>query len=107
MDDVYVEEVSVSEAFAPGRALRHGFASLKRFFPVLFVGGCLKSCTDGGGGGGGGNYSSLFDQLDQQKHKGSSQLLDLGHRLEHAWSGGLVQASADPLAGLSDLIPGV
>lgn len=105
MDDVYVEEVPVSEAFAPGRALRHGFASLKRCFPVLFVGGCLKSCTDGGGGGGGGNYSSL---LDQQKDKSSSQLFDLGHQLHRAWAGGLgVQASDDPFAVLGNLIPGV
>lgn len=106
MDDTYVEEVPLAEAFAPGRALRHGFASLKRCFPVLFVGGCLKSCTDGGGGGGGGNYSDLLNQNDDN---GSSRLHDIGQRLHQAWSGGFggLRASANPFEQLGDVIPGV
>lgn len=42
------------QAFSIERSLRHGYRSLLRCFPVLFVGGCLKACTEGGGGSGGG-----------------------------------------------------
>lgn len=45
------------QAFSIERSLRHGYRSLLRCFPILFVGGCLKACTDGGGGGGGGGNS--------------------------------------------------
>lgn len=45
-----------SEAFDIGRSLTHGWRSLVRCFPILFVGGCFKACTDGGGGGGGNSF---------------------------------------------------
>src|SRR5438128_1518956 len=49
--DTDTPETAFSDAFDIGRSLSHGWASLKRCFPVLFVGGCLKSVTEGGGGG--------------------------------------------------------
>lgn len=42
----------VDEAFAPMENLSVAVAAFKRCWPVLFVGGCIKSCTQGGGGGG-------------------------------------------------------
>lgn len=40
---------SFPEAFAPMRRFTQGWEAFKRFLPVLFVGGCLKGCTQGGG----------------------------------------------------------
>jgi hypothetical protein len=44
------EPAPFAEAFDVVRGLRHGWNAFKRSWPVLFVGGCLKNCTEGGGG---------------------------------------------------------
>lgn len=49
-----------SEAFSPGRAIRHGFEGLKRQPAGMLLGGFLMMVTQGGGGGSGsgGDFSN-------------------------------------------------
>lgn len=50
--------VERSEPFDVGRAFRHGWGAIQRCLPILWVGGCIRACTNGGGGGGGGGGGS-------------------------------------------------
>jgi len=63
------EGLPFTEAFELETALRHGWHGFTRFWPVLFVGGCLKSCTEGGAGNGGSSGS------DEDKAQGALDAL--------------------------------
>jgi hypothetical protein len=66
--------VSYAESFDLGRALTRPFAALQRCFPVLFVGGFIRMCTDpgSGGGGGGGNLGDTDKLMKNLKQHTSS-----------------------------------
>lgn len=74
------EGMPFSESFDIARGLNHGWSSLKRCFPVLFVGGCLKACTEGGTGSGGGGGDSGSDD-----ERSGWLLRDLPRHVTDAW----------------------
>lgn len=63
---------TADEAFDLASGLQSGFEVFKRAWPVLFVGSCIKSCTEGGGG----NYnpSGLSDLANSNNGGGLDQL---------------------------------
>ncbi|GDX82757.1 hypothetical protein LBMAG42_45680 [Deltaproteobacteria bacterium] len=65
------------EAFDLARGMQHGFSALKRCFPVLFVGGCLKGCTEGGGGGGGGDLGDSIESFQKGGSAGGPDVKEL------------------------------
>lgn len=84
------------EAFDIGRGLAHGWASLRRCFPVLFVGGCLRACTEGGGGSGGGNDFGGGD------HSGHHAFFGAAHEAYAGLADGL-HASGTPFDAVGGL----
>lgn len=66
--------VSYAESFDLGRAITRPFAALQRCFPVLFVGGFIRMCTDPGAGGGGGGNLGDGDELMKSLKQHTSSL---------------------------------
>lgn len=85
------------EAFSIERSLRHGWRSLLRCFPILFVGGCLKACTDGGGGSGGN-----WDGGDSGSSDAMQRWID-GWGQPGSWAMDLDPAALLGSAGLPDV----
>ena len=77
----------MDEALDIGTSVSHAWAAIRRFAPILWVGGVLRSCTRGGGGGGGdtssNGRSSSSDVRDYLPD--GDTLRHAGARLDSAW----------------------
>ena len=60
-DDPAILTPPRSEAFDAVAGIRSGMEGFRRAWPILFVGGCIKGCTEGGATGNPGGATQLGD----------------------------------------------